>query len=183
MHRYSLYFVFGFAVTVLSMPVRAQQPQPQQAARSPRVWTSEDMGDLRARGLISIVGPAEEAVSVPAPASGAISPVPPLQAAVSRSPRPIRVQDPAWYAEQAAQLETELRAREQAVRQSLDALEQTRSLRNMQPGIDMGRGNVGVTPEDGIAILEAERREVQLQLDELADLARRNGIPPGALRG
>jgi len=183
MHRYPLYFVFGLAVTALSMPVRAQQPQPQQAARSPRVWTSEDMDGLRARGLISIVGPAEEAVSVPAAASAEPSPSPALQGAASRSPRPVRVQDPAWYAEQAAQLEAELRAREEAVRQSLDALAQTRSLRNMQPGVDMSRGNAGVTPEEGIAVLEAERREVQLQLDELADLARRNGIPPGALRG
>jgi len=46
----------------------------------------------------------------------------------------------------------------------------------------MYRDNVGVTPQAGIAILEAQVREVQYQLDELSDLARQNDIPPGDLR-
>jgi len=51
-----------------------------------------------------------------------------------------------------------------------------------QPGIDMDKGNVGVTPEAGIAILIAQASEVQTQLNELSDLARQNNIPPGVLR-
>ena len=51
-----------------------------------------------------------------------------------------------------------------------------------QPGVAMDKGNVGVTPEAGIALLEAQAREVQTQLNELSDLARQNNIPPGVLR-
>jgi hypothetical protein len=46
----------------------------------------------------------------------------------------------------------------------------------------MDKKNVGITPEAGIAVLQAQVHEVQSQLDELSDLARQNNIPPGVLR-
>jgi hypothetical protein len=46
----------------------------------------------------------------------------------------------------------------------------------------MDKKNDGITPEAGIAALQAQVLEVQGQLDELGDLARQNNIPPGVLR-
>ena len=45
-----------------------------------------------------------------------------------------------------------------------------------------GDDTPGVTPEEAISSLEAQVLETRSQLDELADLARRNDIAPGLLR-
>jgi hypothetical protein len=57
------------------------------------------------------------------------------------------------------------------------------SNRITQPGINLTQPNVGITPQAGIEILAARVRELQSQLNDLADLARQNDIPPGVLRG
>jgi hypothetical protein len=93
-----------------------------------------------------------------------------------------KTEDPAWYADQAAILQAELDKRESALREAQVNLAQAAE-GITQPGIAMDKGNVGVTPEAGLAILEAQVHEVQSQLDELSDLARQNNIPPGILRG
>jgi len=72
--------------------------------------------------------------------------------------------------------------RTEALREAQDALAQDAD-RITQPGIALDRGNVGITPDAGIAILEVQVDEVQSELDDLSDLARRNNIPPAVLRG
>ena len=64
-------------------------------------------------------------------------------------------------------------------RSNLDA---ARNLQQTTGGIDISQGNIGVTPEEGLARLEEQVRILQEQKDELADAARRNDIPPGAAR-
>jgi hypothetical protein len=56
-------------------------------------------------------------------------------------------------------------------------------LKTMTGGINIDEGNVGITPEAGIEILQQRVNETQREVDKLEDLARRNDIPPGALRG
>jgi hypothetical protein len=63
------------------------------------------------------------------------------------------------------------------------AIEDARDLKTMTDGINLDEGDVGFTPEAGIEILQQRVNEAQAQLDGLEDLARRNDIPPGALRG
>jgi hypothetical protein len=63
-----------------------------------------------------------------------------------------------------------------------EGLARARSLRQITGGINLAQANVGITPETGVAILEEQVREVQSRFDEIADLARRNDIPPGILR-
>jgi hypothetical protein len=92
-----------------------------------------------------------------------------------------KTEDPGWYADQAAMLQAELDKREAALRNAQASLALVKE-RMTQPGIAMDQGNPGVTPESGIAILEAQVREVQDRLDELSSLARQNDIPPGDLR-
>lgn len=147
----------------------AQNPNPAQAGKTKKVWTDDDMDQLRARGLISTFNVTTE-TTAPAPA-------PQSEPATFTT----RTEDPAWYAEQAAILQAELDKREAALREAQTNLAQA-AAGITQPGIDTGKGNVGVTPEAGIAILEAQAREVQSQLDELNELARQNNIPPGVLR-
>jgi len=171
MHRYSIPLMMALALTITAIPARAaEEAQPAQGPQSRRVWTNEDLEELRARGLISIVGSVEEA----APAA----PVAPAQAARYNS----RTEDPVWYADQVTALQAQLNERMAALLLARQGLAQTRSLRQTTGGINLAEANAGITPEEGIAILEARVSEVQSRFDELADLARRNYIPPGVLR-
>jgi hypothetical protein len=170
-YRFSLPSILVLALVCSAVPARAQQaPQSRQGVH---VWTNADMDNLRARGLISIV-PTER----PAAPAAAAAPTP--------TPGPVyasRTQDPAWYAEQAADLQTQLRAHQDALAQAQNNLAQARSLQGTTGSINMAAGDTfGVTPEAVIANLETQVRETQGLLDQLADLARRNDIPPGVLR-
>jgi hypothetical protein len=196
-------------VLAASLPLRAQQaPRPAQTDQAKKIWTNDDMDELRARGLISIVGQeteeapqaapqaAPESAAAPAPAAapeGAPAPAATETAAVGpqaaqaepEAPEAApydRTQDPMWYAEQAAELQAQLDTAQAALNQAQQGLAQA-SDRITQPGFNLSQPSVGATPQAGIEILAARVRELQSQLDELADLARQNDILPGVLRG
>jgi hypothetical protein len=179
MVRYSLPVAL-LALVCSAVPASAAQVQGAPAPQAKR-WTNADMERLRAEGLISIVGP--ETMTVPAEAPESAPPVAePAAGPVYTS----RLEDPAWYAEQAAALQAEMAAREAALVQAQTNLTDARSLRGITGSINMNMvANVawGVTPEEVIANLQAQVVQTQASLDELADLARRNYIPPGVLRG
>jgi hypothetical protein len=63
------------------------------------------------------------------------------------------------------------------------AIEEARSLETATSGIDLNGGDVGITPQAGIENLQQRVSETETQLDGLEDLARRNDMPPGLLRG
>jgi len=152
----------------LAVPACAQQAPAAQTKR----WTNADMDGLRERGLISIVG--QEA---PAPAPAAVPTPAPSPAYASR------LQDPAWYAEQASELRAELARRAAAFVNAQAALAEARSGRGATGSFSMDAGDTpGVTPEEVATNLQAQVLETQSMLDELADLARRNDIAPGLLR-
>jgi hypothetical protein len=171
---------FAFAAVLLAtiaLPSRAaEKPHTAQGTQNQtqKVWTNDDLDQLRSRGLISIVGqePSEIAVAQPAPAP-------------SETPFPVynsRLEDPSWHAEKVADLQAELDRRAAALQEQQTALALAAD-GITQPGVSLDRRGVGVTPEAAIAVLEARVQEVQTQLDALGDLARQNSIPPGVLRG
>jgi hypothetical protein len=165
-------------VLAISFPsLAAEKPQPAQGNQNQpkKVWTNEDMDQLRSRGLISIVGPAVNEAAAPA-APAAAAPIEPAYPVYNSS-----LEDPEWYAEQATKLQAELDERQAALQEQRMALAQAAD-RITQPGIGMDKNNAGITPDAGVAILEAQVDEVQSELDELSDLARQNNIPPGVLR-
>jgi hypothetical protein len=175
------YFFLLAAVLMLAIafPSRAaEKPQTVQVNNTPakKVWTNEDMDEIRARGLISIVGPDANQTRTSA-ATAAVS----ATAAPAFPVYSSRLDNPAWYAQKAADLQAELDMREAAWREQQTAMAQAAD-RITQPGIAMDKGNAGVTPEAGLAILEAQVQEVQNELNELGDLAHQHDIPPGALR-
>ena len=157
----------------------AEKPRPAQSNQNQakKVWTNDDMDQLRARGLISIVGP--EVNEAATPAAPAVAPAP------SEPAFPVynsRLEDPEWYAEKAAELRAELDEREAALQEQQTAMAQ--AVEGItQPGVAMDQPTIGVTPQAALAILEAQVNEVESLLDELSDLARQNNIPPGDLRG
>lgn len=131
-------------------------------------WTNEDLERLgEVPGLVSIVGQAaNESVQ------GTEAPVPQS-----------RTEDPAWYAAQAASLHARLEAEQADLHGFMQALEDTRDLKATTGGVDLAEDDIGITPDATIDILQSRVHETQSELDTLEDLARRNGIPPGVLRG
>ncbi len=156
------------ALVSAAIPSRAaNRPHAGTDSQNPVVWTNDDLARLHSLGLISIVGQIDEEKS-----KSASLPV-----------RYVRTQDPEWYAEQAARLRDELEHRQAQLREYRRGLEDARSLRQTTGGINLDEGDIGITPEAGIEILQRRVNEIQTELDALEDLARRNDISPGTLRG
>ena len=156
------------AVVSAAIPLRvANRPHAGTDSQNPMVWTNDDLEKLHSLGLISIVGRIDE--ERPTSAS-VLSPY-------------VKTQDPEWYAERAAKLRDELERRRAQLREYRRALEDARSLRKTTGGINLDDGDIGMTPQAGIEILQQRVNEAQAELDALQDLARRDDIPPGTVRG
>src|ERR1039458_7089534 len=143
-------FAFAaFLALAIALPSRAaEKPRPAQANQNQpkKVWTNDDLDQLRSRGLISIVGPEVNEAA----AQAATSPIEPASPIYNS-----RLEDPEWYAEKAADLQAELDKREAALREEQTALAQAAD-RITQPGVALDKPTIGVTPQAAIAILEAQ---------------------------
>ena len=153
-------------LSTLAIPLRAaSKPRAGTDSNNP-VWTNDDLEKLHRLGLISIVGRTNKETpklaSAPAPY--------------------VETQDLGWYAGQAAKLRDELERRRAQLSEYQQALEDARSLTETTGGVNLDDGDIGITPEAGIEILQQRVSETQSELDALEDLARRNDILPGILR-
>jgi len=167
MTRY-LFSVITLGIISVAIPVRAaDKPHAGSGRQSKVIWTNDDLEKLHDRGLISIVGQVNEETRESA--------FPPQSY--------VKTQNPEWFAEQAAGLLDELEQRKAQVAGYRQAIEDAKSLRATTGGINLEEGDIGITPEAGIEILQRRVGETQSGLDALEGLARRNDIPPGALRG
>jgi phage host-nuclease inhibitor protein Gam len=156
------------ALASAAIPSRAaNRPHAGTDSQNIKVWTNDDLEKLHDVGLISIVGQMDEERSVPESAPKDYEPT----------------QDPEWYADQAARLFHELEDRQVQLREYRQALDDARTLRETTDTVNLDEGDVGISPEAGIEILKRRVNEAEMELDALEDLARRNGIPPGTLRG
>jgi hypothetical protein len=174
MRNYSFPLAAALALLIACSSQAAEKPRPAQGNQNQpkKVWTNDDMDQLRVRGLISIVGQ-EAAVPAAQPPAAPAVPAFPVYAS--------RLDDPVWYADQVADLQAELDRREAALHEQLTAIALAAD-RITQPGLALNKDNAGVTPASGVAILQTKVQEIQNQLDELSDLARQHDIPPGVLR-
>jgi len=162
------YAAVTLALISVAIPSRAaNRPHARTDSPDKMVWTNDDLEKLHSLGLISIVGRIDEERPTRASASGPY----------------VRTQDPEWYAEEAAKLRGELERRRAQLREYGQALEDARSLRETTGGINLDEGDVGITPQAGIEILQQRVRTRESELGALEDLARQNGIAPGTLRG
>jgi len=166
MIRYLYAVTLGFVA--VAIPLRAaNRPHAGSDSHNGMVWTNDDLERLHSLGLISIVGQVDQEESKPG---------------VARAEY-VKTQDPEWYAEESARLRDELEQRRAELDRYRQAIEAARSLQTATSGIDLNGGDVGITPQAGIEILQQRVSETETQLDGLEDLARRNYMPPGLLRG
>src|SRR5882762_7630467 len=167
----SLTFSLAMSMTLstLAIPVlAANNPRAGKTKQATVLWTNEELEKLRLLGLVSIVGQ-------PSTAENAIA---------AALPPPYRsTQDPEWYDEQAVKLRAQLESNEAELQRYRQVIEDAKSLKTTTGGINLEEGDIGITPEAGIEVLQQRLSETQSELDVLEDLARRNDIPPGALRG
>lgn len=159
----------SMTLSTLAIPLRAaNKPRAGNTKKTTALWTNEDLQRLRPPDLISVIGQpatAEDATAAPLPLPY------------------VNTQDSEWYAEQAAKLRAQLEKNEAELQHYRQAIEDARSLKRMTNGINLEEGDIGITPEAGIEILQQRVSETQSELDTLEDLARRNDIPPGTMRG
>ena len=166
MIRYLYAVTLGFVA--VAIPLRAaNRPHVGTDSQNGKVWTNDDLERLHSLGLISIVGQIDQETSKPAI----------LRAGY------VKTQGPEWYAEEAARLRDELGRRRAQLGRYSQAIEERRSLETMTGGLNLNDGDIGITPEAGIEILQQRVSETQAERDTLEDLARRNDMPPGTLRG
>jgi hypothetical protein len=163
-HLYAV--TLGFVA--VAIPLRAaNRPHVGTDSHNGMVWTNDDLERLHSLGVISIVGQIDQEEPKPETAGSEY----------------VETQDPEWYAEESARLRDGLERRRAELDRYRRAIEAARSLETATSGIDLEGGDVGITPQAGIENLQQRVSETETQLDELGDLARRNYMPPGLLRG
>ena len=159
----------SMTLSALAIPLRAaNNPRAGKTEKTTVLWTNEGLEKPRPLGAISIVGQPDKADD----SSATAAPSPYLE-----------TQNPGWYARQAAKLRDELERREAQLGGYRQAIEDARSLKTMTGGVNLDDGDIGITPEAGMEILQQRVSETQSELDALEDLARRNDVPSGILRG
>jgi hypothetical protein len=164
-----LFAAASLALFVVPLSLRAaNQLHAETDNRSSVVWTNDDLEKLHAFDLISIVGQTPKQVSDPE--------------SVPATEPYRKTKDPDWYAVRAAQFQDELEFRETQLHDFLQALDDVRSLKNTTPGVNLDENGMAITPSDAIEVLQRRVTETQSKFEALEDLARRNGIPPGATR-
>jgi len=143
------------------------QPQPSQAPpkttnppRPQKVWTNEDVQDLRDHSAISTVG----------------KPQPPKPNPAETPNRNTPRGNAAWYREQILKLRAKLPPLNDSIQQLQDALS--------GKTVDSVRRYWGVRPDDWrdqLARLQKQRDDIQAKIAALQDEARHNGVPASAL--
>ena len=160
--------IVGIALFLTAIPLSAaNKPHSGTDGQNTKVWTNDDLERIRSLGHLSVVGQLDDTGSTQILLPQAYT----------------DIQDPEWYSAQAARLQDELERRRAQLQSYEQALEDARSLRETTGGINLEEGHVALTPESEIEMLRERVDRAQAQLDALQDLARRNDIEPGALRG
>ena len=173
MNRLAMPLLVSLALAVPSVLVAgepAARPAPRTTAK--KVWTSEDVEALRAKGLISLIGQQPSAETPSGELPGA-----PM--GVAPTPRPVRAEDPEWYSEQLAEFRAAMETSDAEIRL---VRREVRNARYWEAGINLVRENTGITPDSGLEILDGRNHVVLARIDALGEQARRKHIPPGVLR-
>jgi hypothetical protein len=172
--------LLGSAACWFPAPIFAGEPAARATAPRPdverKVYTNDDLGWPPTTSAATSTARDEASAIVPPAASRAAGAAAVNAAAPSERLSP--QQDPRWYAEQEAPLEAELAN----IENRAQALREFRTASTGLPtGLVLNAPCQGITTDNLIAQLDLRRREVLQQLDDLDDMAHRNGLEPGVI--
>jgi hypothetical protein len=158
------------------VPPSAKPALTARAARgadtaAQKVWTNEDIARLREMAPISIfsVSASSQASQAESPSVAAGAPTKPY----------VKELDPRWYAQQRETLQARIDADQQQI-SDIQQIEQTGD--GISGAIPLDKNAPGLTPYATVQILRKQIAQIEAQIDDLQDLARRNGIPAVAVR-
>src|SRR3989440_5673806 len=154
--------VLGLALCVLAAPALPQDRPEKKEFK--RVWTNDDLQHLAARPLAN-------AASSPASEESAQT--------ASVEKHYVRAKDPKWYASQLKPLQAQV---EQIDRELRTLRRATKDGRGSRGAVALDQDAEGVTTDAQIQVLEVRRKQLLLQIDELEEQARHNGLDPGSVR-
>jgi opacity protein-like surface antigen len=167
----------ALALALSASVAAAQAPQTPSTQKPPvrkakRVWTNDDLDELKARshwasGTDSSSGGSTQAGTPDGGASG------------DKQPPPPREKDPKTYQKQLAPLRAQLAQIDSQIRSLRNSLNNPISGTN---SVNLGTATVTGRPEHQIEALEKQRQQIQQRIDAIEDEARRNGISPGDVR-
>jgi hypothetical protein len=161
---------FLFANPAGSATLKTRHSLRMDAAEQ-KIWTNEDIPLLRQFAPISIIGASSSSQADVAERAS-------VEATAANQPY-IRELDPRWYAEQRQALQAQIDADEEQIRET-QAIRQTGD--GITDAIPLDKEAPGLTPEATVEILQNQVAQLEAQIDDLQDLARRNGIDPAAVR-
>jgi hypothetical protein len=155
-------------MTVLSLghlpAAAAQEGNPQKEAK--RVWTNEDLKRPR--------------LSEPGTPTGVT--LPDFQNVNSNEQMGehySRTKDPTWYVKQISLLRAEVEKIDAQVRGLRESLKTGKGVTSQMV---LDQDTPGISPEDQVQVLQQRRNQLQRQIDDLEEEARKNDIGRGILR-
>jgi hypothetical protein len=151
----------------------AKQPAPD---REKKVFTNDDLEAKFGKPSVATETKSSQAIS----ASTQTSPAAPA-AASGNTARPEALapeKDPQWYARQAESFSDELASVDMEAQRFLQFRTPGKTPR-AGTGLILNAPCEGLTTDNRIAQLLARRQEIEAQMSELEDTARRNEMPPG----
>lgn len=154
----------GSAVTKTRNSLRTE-------AAEQKIWTNEDIPLLRQFARISIIG---ESPSSQAHVAERAS----VEATAANQPH-VRELDPRWYAEQRQALQAQIDADQEQIRET-QAIRQSGD--GITDAIPLDKEAPGLSPEATVEILQNQVAQLEAQIEDLQDLARRNDIAPAVVR-
>jgi len=135
-----------------------------QKKESKRVWTNDDLEHLAARPLTNAASPP---VSEESPQTTSVE------------KHYVRAKDPKWYVSQLKPLQAQVEHIDSELRTLRQARKDGRSTTG---AVALDQDAEGVTTDAQIQVLDLRRKQLLLQIDELEDQARHNGLDPGSVR-
>ena len=151
----------------------AATAKPPVPAREKKIFTNDDLEAKYGKPSVAGEIKSSEAISASAEPASAARP-----SSAARRERLAPEKDPQWYAQQTVSFSDEIASIDSEAQRLL----QFRLAGNTPragTGLIMNAPCDGISTDNRIAQLLARRREIEAQMSELEDTARRNDMPPG----
>jgi hypothetical protein len=168
-----------FAVCILALSLSAApaiaQTTPNPPPKPKKVWTNDDLAALRGFGGVS------EPTVQTAPSGQTPKGEEANKEEKEKKEKQIpREKDPKYYRQKLEPLRTQLAAVEAELKTTRDGLNDP--LKNGSNAINLKKSAPMLRPEDELVKLEAKKKQLEQQIDDLETEARRNGVYPGDIR-